>query len=216
MRVTVSPLAVLPFFFLSLSSLYLLVVKCKGLLLQLITVNNTQLVRLLWTRVWPEAATSTWQHTTQTSITPAGFEPAVPTNERSQTYALVRTATGIGWLEIMYYIFFMHFTIRRRIHSAGGQDGVVCTASCCGLDCPGFELHWGQDISSCPYRPRGPPDFIYNGHWACFLGVKRPARVINHQSPSNSEAEIALSCTLTPLVCMLWTGLYREILLVQY
>jgi hypothetical protein len=59
MRVTVSPLAVLSFFFLSLSSLYLLIVKCKGLLLQLITVNNTQLVRLLLSRVWPEAATST-------------------------------------------------------------------------------------------------------------------------------------------------------------
>jgi hypothetical protein len=44
MRVTVSPLTVLSFFIRSLSPLYLLNVKCKGLLLQLITVNNIQLV----------------------------------------------------------------------------------------------------------------------------------------------------------------------------
>jgi hypothetical protein len=40
MKITVSPLAILSFFFLSLSSLYLLIVKCTGLLLHLITVNN--------------------------------------------------------------------------------------------------------------------------------------------------------------------------------
>jgi hypothetical protein len=62
----------------------------------------------------------------------------------------------------------------------------------------------------------GTPDFIYNGHWGCLLGVKRPGRGINHQSLSNSEAEIALSCTPFPLVCMVWIGLYCDILLVQY
>ena len=35
-------------------------------------------------------------HPTQTSMPPAGFEPAIPAGERPQTYALDRTATGIG------------------------------------------------------------------------------------------------------------------------
>ena len=36
------------------------------------------------------------QHTTQTSMSPAGFEPAIPGSDRSQTLALDRSATGIG------------------------------------------------------------------------------------------------------------------------
>jgi hypothetical protein len=35
--------------------------------------------------------------TTQTSIAPAGFEPAIPASERPQTHALDRAATGIGY-----------------------------------------------------------------------------------------------------------------------
>ena len=34
-------------------------------------------------------------HNRQTSMPPAGFEPAIPTNGRPQTYALDRTTTGI-------------------------------------------------------------------------------------------------------------------------
>jgi hypothetical protein len=35
-------------------------------------------------------------HKRQTSITPPGFEPAVPASERPQTHSLGRGATGIG------------------------------------------------------------------------------------------------------------------------
>ena len=35
-------------------------------------------------------------HTTQTSMTPAGFKPAIPARDRLQTLALDRSATGIG------------------------------------------------------------------------------------------------------------------------
>ena len=35
-------------------------------------------------------------HNRQTSIPPVGFEPAIPANERPQTHALDRAATGIG------------------------------------------------------------------------------------------------------------------------
>ena len=36
------------------------------------------------------------QQTTQTSITPAGFEPTIPASERPQTHASGRAATEIG------------------------------------------------------------------------------------------------------------------------
>jgi hypothetical protein len=35
-------------------------------------------------------------HTRETSIPPAGFEPAIPVSERPQTYALDRAVTEIG------------------------------------------------------------------------------------------------------------------------
>jgi hypothetical protein len=35
-------------------------------------------------------------HTTQTSMPPEGFEPAIPTSDRPQTLALDRSATGFG------------------------------------------------------------------------------------------------------------------------
>ena len=35
-------------------------------------------------------------HTTQTSMPPAGFKPAIPAGDRQQTLALDRSATGIG------------------------------------------------------------------------------------------------------------------------
>jgi hypothetical protein len=57
-------------------------------------------VGLLWTRDQADAETSTWQHTNthnrQTSMSPAGFESAIPESERPQIYALYRVATGIG------------------------------------------------------------------------------------------------------------------------
>ena len=36
------------------------------------------------------------QHTSQTSMPPAGFEPATPASDRSQTLDLSRSATGFG------------------------------------------------------------------------------------------------------------------------
>jgi hypothetical protein len=72
--------------------------RCRGLSLCMITLSDTHLVRLFCTRDRPVAETSTWEHTTfrreTHSFPPAGFEPAVPANERPQTYA----ATGIASL----------------------------------------------------------------------------------------------------------------------
>jgi hypothetical protein len=56
-------------------------------------------VGFLWASDQPDAETSSWQHkvhTGQTCMAPAGFKPAIPANERSQTHALDRAATGLG------------------------------------------------------------------------------------------------------------------------
>ena len=57
-------------------------------------------VGLFWTSDRPGAETYTWQHTTvkkrQTSMSSAGFEPAIPESERPQTHALYRAAIWIG------------------------------------------------------------------------------------------------------------------------
>ena len=47
-------------------------------------------VGLLWTNDQPDPEASTWHHTTltrETSVRPAGFEPAIPTSEQPQTHA---------------------------------------------------------------------------------------------------------------------------------
>jgi hypothetical protein len=48
----------------------------------------------------PVAESSSWQHIIndkrQTTITPVGFEPAIPASDRLQKHALNRAATGIG------------------------------------------------------------------------------------------------------------------------
>lgn len=76
-----------------------------GLLTHLIKLNHiytyTKSVGHLWTRDWPVAETFAWQYTTnikkQTSIPPGGFEPAIPTIQRLQSYALDLATTGTGW-----------------------------------------------------------------------------------------------------------------------
>jgi len=59
--------------------------------------THTHTVGLLWTsyRLVAEAATY-MTHTRRKFMSPAGFEPAVPTIKRLQIYALVCTAIGIG------------------------------------------------------------------------------------------------------------------------
>jgi hypothetical protein len=43
-------------------------------------------------------------HTTQTSMSPTGFEPETPASDRPQTFALGRSATGIGSLSELWHI----------------------------------------------------------------------------------------------------------------
>jgi hypothetical protein len=55
-------------------------------------------VGLLWTSDQPyaEALPDNTQYSQETSMLPAGFEPAVPASERAQSYATDRAVTGIG------------------------------------------------------------------------------------------------------------------------
>ena len=68
------------------------------------TQRHTQPVGLLWTGDQPVAEAATYtthnKHNGPTSVPLAGFEPAIPTIKRPQTYTLVRRATGIGQLLI--------------------------------------------------------------------------------------------------------------------
>jgi len=70
------------------------------------TRHNT--VWLLWTSDQLVADTTTWQHTTLTTDR-LPFEPAIPANERSQTYALERAASGTGNLHT-YLTQFAHLS----------------------------------------------------------------------------------------------------------
>ena len=64
------------------------------------THRHTHAVRFLSRsdQLVAEAATDTThdKHKTQTSMPPAGSEPAIPVIERPQTYALDHIATGAG------------------------------------------------------------------------------------------------------------------------
>ena len=72
------------------------------------SVTHTHSLGLIWTRDWPVAGTSATCathniHKRQTSMPPAGFEPAIPTSERPQTHALHGADTGIGFVNITVY-----------------------------------------------------------------------------------------------------------------
>ena len=61
--------------------------------------DPSQSVGLLWTSDQFFAEISTWKHNThniQTSMPSEGFEPTIPADERPQSYALDRVATGTG------------------------------------------------------------------------------------------------------------------------
>jgi hypothetical protein len=75
--------------------------RCRGLLLHLITLNDTyKFSRTPWKRNRPvaegSACTTHNIHERQISMPPAGLEPAVPPSDQQQTYALDGAATRIG------------------------------------------------------------------------------------------------------------------------
>ena len=89
-----------------------------------ITLRHTTLGRTTLNE-WSTSETSTWQHkhSKETSMHPAGFEPAIPPSERPQAHALDRAATGIGHPLIspctfLYtYLYFYTSTCTPILHS---------------------------------------------------------------------------------------------------
>jgi hypothetical protein len=77
------------------------------------------------------------------------------------------------------------------------------------LDGLGFEPQWEEKISHLhanPDRPWGLPNFLYNRHRGSFLGIKRPARSVDHPphiGPRNEQ-----SYTSTPPLRL--HGMYWE------
>jgi len=70
-----------------------------------LTIRHIQPVGLPWTGDQPVTETTTYTvHSKQkrrTSMPPTGFERTIPAIERLQTYALDRTVTGIGKLQLI-------------------------------------------------------------------------------------------------------------------
>ena len=59
-------------------------------------------------------------HNRQTSMPCVGFEPTISTDERPQTYALDRAATGVGYIYMyicmcVYIYIYMHWYLRVRV-----------------------------------------------------------------------------------------------------
>lgn len=70
-----------------------------------------------------------------------------------------------------------------------------------------------------PNRPWGPLGLLYNGYQSSSTGVKRPGRVVHHQTPSSTEVKNEKSIRLTPLCvsyCMLRGYLYLHLSLLSY
>jgi len=89
-----------------LTSFYVLFVGIEIIVSLVHSQRYTHSVGLLWTRYRPVAETSIWQHTTLTtdrSLPPVVFEPAIPASEPTQTHPLDDVAIGIGLNDFITY-----------------------------------------------------------------------------------------------------------------
>jgi len=75
-------------------------------------------VELLWSSDQPDTETSTWQTHHTTSMISAGFEPAIPASERSQTHDIDRAGSGTVKCMIVPDIY-----IHSLVFSLGGRVG---------------------------------------------------------------------------------------------
>ena len=73
---------------------------------------------LPWKSDKPDAENFTWQNSTpkrQTSMSPAGFEPSIPTSEKPQTNPLDRMATGIIFQMLILRNYVNSIVARNRV-----------------------------------------------------------------------------------------------------
>ena len=82
------------------------------------------------------------------------------------------------------------------------RGSAVRIATCYGLDGPGIESRWGEDVFSSrhPSRevmgPTQPP--VCNGYRGSSRGVKWPGGGVHHPPPASTNAQTGYSYTSTP------------------
>ena len=72
-----------------------------------------------------------------------------------------------------------------------GRNSAVGTATRYILNDPGFESRWRKTLSFLHTRMErlwDPLSLLYNEYRLSLLGIKRPARGVNHATPTRAEA----------------------------
>ena len=95
-----------------------------------------------------------------------------------------------------------------------GPGSVVDIATGYGLDSPGIESPAGGEIfRTCPDRPWGPPNLLYNGYRIFSGGKEQPRRDADSSSPSSAVVKEEQNYTSTPpmgpTACTGPQGLYK-------
>jgi len=73
------------------------------------------------------------------------------------------------------------------LFSEGGPCSSVGIETGYGLDGPGIESRWGDEIfRTCPFRPWGPSSLLYNGYRVFPGGKKRPGPDADPLPPSSA------------------------------
>ena len=70
-----------------------------------------------------------------------------------------------------------------------GHDSSAGIATAYGLDGPGIESRCGEIFRTCPDRPWGPLNLLYNGYRVFPGGKERPGRDADSSPPSSAEVK---------------------------
>ena len=82
---------------------------------------------------------------------------------------------------------------------ATGPGSTVGIATDYGLDGPGIESRWGDEIfRNCPDRPWGPLSLLYNEYWVFPGGKERSGRDADPSPPSRAMVKKECRYTSTP------------------
>jgi hypothetical protein len=79
------------------------------------------------------------------------------------------------------YVYFLD-----DLFEESGQGSSVGIATGYSLDGPGIESRWGEIFRTCPGRPWGPPNLLYNGYRVFPWGKERPGRDADPSPPSSA------------------------------
>jgi len=97
-------------------------------------------------------------HCRQTSLSPAGFKPAIPTIELPQTHALERAATGIGKLIVIKGIMISMMVIYCAAWGVNSNTSRCCEAEVLLFESLVMHLPWLKLMQHC-----------YQNNWWCII-----------------------------------------------